>query len=136
MPHRHEGIRREIEHLTDRSIESAARTGRMEQLRHSLVAPSARDICQERLTVAVWEESGIIELAEAGQRILCRICEGPSHPHGGQPINGPERGILRHPFDEPERELGGSGYARLPVADDVVLERVCQLVADDVVEVP
>ncbi len=135
MPHRHEGIGSDTKHLTDRGIESAPRSGCTEQLRHGFVSPATPDICQERLTVPVREESGIVELTEAGQRVLCRVRKGPAHPHRGQGIDGAERGVFCHAFDEPERELCGRGDAGLPVAGDVILERVGQLVTDDVVEV-
>jgi hypothetical protein len=85
------------------------------------------------MTVSVREEPGI---RQPGRRRQLGL-DGIAHPHGRVRIARPDREILRHAFDEPERKPHDRGYAGEsdPAAftGNIELERVHQLMAEDVV---
>ena len=99
-----------------------------------IVAPAAADVRPERLAPAVREVLRVVQFLDRGQLLLARRV---AHPHRGVRIDRADREVLGHPFDEPERQALGAVLARLPVGTrrDVVLKRVDELVADDVVGV-
>src|SRR5215210_4317583 len=91
------------------------------------------------MAVAVGEITGILQLAERRQRVLGGVLKRAPHPHGGWAVNRTQGEVLRHAFDEPERELGGGRQSAEiggpATAGDVVLEGMHQLMADDVIQV-
>ena len=119
----------------DPEVDVAAAPRGPEQIAHDRIAPTPRDVGQQRLAVAVGEEARVQEVPIGRERVL----HGAPHPHRGQRSAGAEGEILGHAFDEPEREGGGTRHRAVGVGAaaprDVVLEGVHQLVAEHMVEV-
>jgi hypothetical protein len=121
----------DLQHLLDGGDGVAAAAALLQDLRDRAVAPAPGDVRPHRLAVPVREVARGVEVLDRRQLVALHRF---AHPHRGVGIDGPEREVLRHAFDEPQRELvqGRLGIAAAHAAD-VVLEGVDQLVAEHVI---
>ena len=113
--------------------------GAPEQLPDDLVTPMAGHPRQERMSVPIGEVSGVLQLPEGRKGVPAGVRQGAPHPHRRLGRRGTDGQVLGHALDEPERQMTGPRQSAEAVGaaipGDVVLERVDQLVADDVVQI-
>ena len=131
MPIGDEAVRGPVRHLLQGQLDIAAASGGAQQRADDIITVGAAQIRPERLAPAVREPAGVLQIPEAGE---LATPYGISHPHRGIRVDVAERHVLRHTLDEPQRHAVQARRQIAPTdARDVVLERVRQLVADDVV---
>ena len=106
----------------------------LHHLADDLVAQPAGDIGPEGVAVSIREVLRVLELADLGQVLAA---DRVPHPHGGVGVDGPDGQVLGHALDEPEGDpqgvLGAPLVVRMALGHDVVLERVDELMPDDMV---
>ena len=113
----------------------------------TVVAVAAGDVGPERLSPAIGEVTAVVEILDGGQAVdapllvlailLVERPGGVAQPHRGVRIDWPQREVLGHALDEPQRDLRGAVLARrrVGVRRHVELEGVDELVAEDVIGV-
>ena len=131
MPVGNQTVRRPVRHLLERCLHVAAAAGGAKQRSDDVIAVRSAEVGPEGLTPAVREVPRVFQVAELGQ---AAGADRVPHPHRRVRIHIAQRDILRHPFDEPERDaVERCGHVAASDTRDVVLERVGQLVTDHVV---
>jgi len=133
VPLLHEGVRSRTRDLREGVRHVARAAGRPQHVADRLVAVARGQVGEKRLAVAVREVARILELAEVREPVLAgRVPE----PHRRVRVDGTERQVFRHAFDEPQRQARGRGNGREPTPPlprDVVLKGVHQLVAEHMI---
>ena len=99
----------------------------LEDAADRLVAPPPGYVGPERVSVAIGEIARVTEAADARQAAVARRV---AHPHRGVRVVRAQREVFGHAFDEPERQ---AERAAVPASEHVELERVDQLVTENVV---
>ena len=125
----------DAEHALEDDLVIAGPADGLHHLADDLVAPAARDIGPQGLAPTIGKVLiGIPQLPDLGQVLAA---DRVAHPHGRVGIDGPDGQVLGHALDEPERDaerrVVPPGLVGMALGHDVVLERVDQLMADDVV---
>ena len=129
-------LRLDAEHALDGDVRRRPSTPAMSSICRTTSSPHrAADVRPERLAPAIGEVLRVVQLLD--RTAACLLLRRVAQPHRGVRIDRTERQVLRHAFDEPERQafgpvLPGCGVR---VRRHVELERVHQLVADHVIGV-
>ncbi len=125
-----ERIGREAERVDDGGVRPDAPREAVD-VGHGLVAVLAADVGHEGLPVAVGE------VAPVGGELPDRrevVAEGGvAHPHRRVRVDAPDRQVLRRALHQPQRLRAEGEARRVLLEGDVVLERVDEFVAEDVV---
>ena len=124
----------EAEHRLHRALNVALGTGRPQHLPDDAVAPTPRHVRPERMAVAIGEEVGVVEAVDGRHCVPGRRF---ADPHRSVAVDGTDRQVLGHAFNEPQRQRlqARSNWPALQIdlPRHVVLKGVHQLVTDDVV---
>ena len=129
-------LQREAQFAFEGPLDSHVRHG-VHDLADHVIAPPLPDVLPQRLAVAVRkEEVGAKRHLLDGRQVA--VERGVAHPRLREDVIGAEREILRHALHHPERWLhllqrlqSAAGSA---ASEDIVLERVHQLVGKHVLE--
>ena len=111
VPAGHQLVGRELQHRPDSRVHAPCPPRGAEQLADPVVAVGAAHIGEQRLAVPVREESRVLELAIGRERVARGVLDRAPHPHRGERRVRPQREVLGHPLDEPERQRRGAGHA-------------------------
>ena len=134
MPRLGQLLRLDPQHVLERGIDVAGARGGRQQLSDHLIAPSPADIRPQRLTPPVRKVLRVVQILDRRQLLLSR---GIANPQRGVRVHGPDRQVLGHPLDEPQRQTIGAGPSGRVIRSrrHVELKRMHELVADHVVRV-
>lgn len=124
----------DVEHRLHGLFDVATGSCRSQHVAHRVVAPGPGDVRPERVAVSVGEEIRVVEPVDTRHLLASgRI----ANPHRGVGVDRSEREVFGHSFDEPQRKHHHTRTLRVPLRvaprGHVVLERVHQLVAEDVI---